>query len=66
MIKVNFTRYEYNSCVYFKQNYDDPTYLLLYMDDMLIAVKNKAHIQKINAQLKREFDIRIWEKPRRS
>jgi len=48
---------EYDSCVYFKQN-DDPTYLLLYMDDMLFAARKKAHIQKLKAQLKKKFDMK--------
>ena len=52
MIKVKYNRCEYDNCVYFKQN-DDLTYLLLYVDDMLIAVKIKAHIQKLKAQLKK-------------
>jgi len=34
--------------VSFKQN-DDPIYLLLYVDDMLIAGRNKAYIQKLKA-----------------
>jgi len=38
--------------------YDNPTYLLLYVDDMLIAAKNKAHIQKLKAQLKKEFNMK--------
>ena len=42
--------------VYFKQN-DDLTYLLLYVDDMLIT-RNKTHVQKLKAQLKKEFDIK--------
>jgi len=40
-----------------KQN-NDPRYLLLYVDDMLIAARNKAHIQKLKAQLKKEFDMK--------
>ena len=47
----------YDSCVYFKQN-DGPTYLLLYVNDMLIAARNKTHIQKLKAQLKQEFDMK--------
>ena len=43
--------------VYFKQS-DDPTYLLLYVDDMLIAVKNKTHVQKLKTQLKKKFDMK--------
>jgi len=57
MIKANFTWYEYDSCVYFKQNYDDTT-LLLCVDDMLITSRNMTYIQKIKAQLKREFDMK--------
>jgi len=60
MIRANYTRCEYDSCVYFKQCNDDLRYLLLYMDDMLIAVKNKTHIQKFKAQLK-EFDMKDFE-----
>ena len=40
-----------------KQN-DDPTYLLLYVDDMLIAAKNKTHVHKLKVQLKKEFDMK--------
>ena len=36
MIKANYTECEYISCIYFKQYNDDLTYLLLYMDDMLM------------------------------
>jgi len=43
--------------VYFKQN-DDPNYLLLNVDDMLIAARNKTHIQKLKTQLEREFDMK--------
>jgi len=35
MIKVKYNRCEYDSFVYFKQN-NDLTYLLLYVDDMLM------------------------------
>ena len=42
MIKAKYTRCEYDSCVYFKQCNDDLTYLLLYVDDMLIVARNKT------------------------
>ena len=42
---------------HFKQN-DDPTYLLLYVDDMLIAARNKAHIQKFKTQQKKKFNMK--------
>ena len=35
-----------------------PTYLLLYVDDMLIAARNKTHVQKLKAQLKKKFDMK--------
>jgi len=51
--------------VYFKQN-DDPTYLLLYVDDILIVTRNKTHVQKLKTQLKKEFDMKDLGEPRRS
>ena len=57
MIKARFNRCEYDSCIYFKQS-DDPIYLLLYVDDMLIAARNKTHVQKRKAQIKKEFDMK--------
>jgi len=58
MIKANYTQCEYDSCAYFKQCNDDFKYLLLYVDDMLIVARNNAHIQKLKAQLKEEFDMK--------
>jgi len=57
MIKAKYNRCEYDSCVYFKQS-NDPAYLLLYVDDMLIASGNKTHVQKLKAQLKKEFNVK--------
>ena len=54
MIKIRYNRCEYDSCVYFKQS-NDPTYLMLYVNDMLIAARNKTHVQKLKAQLKRNL-----------
>ena len=35
---------------------------MLYVDDMMIAARNKTHIQKLKAQLKEEFDMKdLWE-----
>ena len=57
MIKIKYNRYEYDSCVYFKQS-DDPTYLLLYADNMLIATKNMTQFQKLKVQLKKKFNMK--------
>ena len=32
-------------------------HIYYYVDDMLIVAKNKAHIQKLKAQLKKKFDM---------
>ncbi|KAG8486697.1 hypothetical protein CXB51_020179 [Gossypium anomalum] len=53
-----FTKY-FDSCVYFKKNNDGSfVYLLLYVDDMLIAVKDKGEIRKVKAQLSEEFEMK--------
>ena len=57
MCKSKYNLCEYDSCIYFKQN-NEPTYLLLYVNDMLIVARNKSHIQKLKAQLKKEFDMK--------
>ena len=41
-----------------KKYNDDLTYFLLYVDDILIATRNKTHIQNLKAHLKTEFDIK--------
>jgi len=43
MIKARYDRCKCDSYVYFKKS-DDPIYLLLYVDDILIAAKNKTHV----------------------
>ena len=57
MIKASYNRFEYDSCVYFKKS-DDLTYLLLDVNNMLSAARNKIHIQKLKAQLKKEFNMK--------
>jgi len=52
MINDNYTRCEYDNCIFFKQCNYEFIYLLLYVDDMLIAVRNETHIMKFKAQLK--------------
>lgn len=42
MQKTGFERSNFDSCVYFKRlKEDEYIYLLLYVDDILIAVKDK-------------------------
>ncbi|KAG8491329.1 hypothetical protein CXB51_014498 [Gossypium anomalum] len=47
MTSHDFKRSSFNSCVYFKKNSDGSfVYLLLYVNDMLIAAKDKWEIRK--------------------
>jgi hypothetical protein len=57
MINDSFTHCEYDSCVYFKKC-EDPTNLLLYLEDMLIVAKDKVHIKEIKYQLMKIFDMK--------
>ena len=50
MIDHGYSRSDYDSCVYHKRFHDGSSvYLLLYVDDMLIASKNKFEIQKLKS-----------------
>jgi len=57
MNKARYTQCVYDNCVYIKEK-DNLIYLLLYVNDMLIAVRNKTNIQKLKLQLKKEFDMK--------
>ncbi|KAG8482658.1 hypothetical protein CXB51_023976 [Gossypium anomalum] len=59
MTSHDFKRSSFDSCVYFKKNNDGSfVYLLLYVDDMLIATKDKGEIRKVKAQLSEEFEMK--------
>ncbi|WVZ79655.1 hypothetical protein U9M48_027210 [Paspalum notatum var. saurae] len=58
MISNGFKRSDYDSCVYLKTVNSSAIYLLLYVDDMLIAAKEKSEIAKLKAQLNKEFEMK--------
>ncbi|KAG9446279.1 hypothetical protein H6P81_012407 [Aristolochia fimbriata] len=58
MVKIGFCRSKFDNCVYFRKLVDGFVYLLLYVDDMLIAVKEMVEIQKLKTQLKGEFKMK--------
>ncbi|RVW85315.1 Retrovirus-related Pol polyprotein from transposon TNT 1-94 [Vitis vinifera] len=59
MVSHEFMRNQYDSCVYFKTLPDGSfIYLLLYVDDMLIAAKNRAEINKLKQLLSSEFEMK--------
>ena len=58
MIGEGYTRCQYNNCVYFQQSGGSFIYLLLYVDDMLIASKDKFLTDKLKSQLSDEFEMK--------
>ena len=59
MIGQGYGRSRYDNYVYFRQfSYGSFVYLLLYVDDMLIASKDKSLISKLKSQLSRKFEIK--------
>ena len=59
MIQIGYSRCEYDCCVYVKC-LDDGSFifLLLYVDDMLIAAKNWHDVMELKALLGKEFDMK--------
>jgi len=59
MIGQSYCRSQYDDCIYF-QNFQNGSfiYLLLYVDDMLIASRDKSLIKKLKTQLSNEFDMK--------
>lgn len=52
MMRIGFHRSNYDSCVYFKKFPDGSfMYLLLYVDDMLVAASSKEEIKKVKDRL---------------
>ncbi|GJZ99349.1 retrotransposon protein, putative, ty1-copia subclass [Tanacetum coccineum] len=59
MISNGFSRSSYDNCVYFKEFAPGMyIYLLLYVDDMLIACKSKFEIEYTKGLLRKEFDMK--------
>jgi ATP-binding cassette subfamily B (MDR/TAP) protein 1 len=59
MVSVNFSRSNYDSCVYLKELDDESfVYLLLYVDDILIASSNLGEIKRLKADLNSVFEMK--------
>jgi ATP-binding cassette subfamily B (MDR/TAP) protein 1 len=58
MLSHGFKRSKYDSCVYIKYANGSPIYLLLYVDDMLIAAKSRKEITTLEKLLSSEFDMK--------
>ena len=54
-----YKRNKYDHCVYLRKTQDGSyIYLLLYVDDMLFATKSQVKIDRLKAQLSKEFDMK--------
>ncbi|WVZ89176.1 hypothetical protein U9M48_035612 [Paspalum notatum var. saurae] len=58
MLCNGFKRSDCDSCVYLKTVNGSTIYLLLYVDDMLIAAKEKSEIDKLKVQFNEEFEMK--------
>nr|GEX22596.1 protein kinase-like domain-containing protein [Tanacetum cinerariifolium] len=59
MMESKYTRSKYDHCGYLKKLQDwSFVYLLLYVDDMLIASQSLDEIEKLKARLKSEFEMK--------
>lgn len=59
MVRYDYSRSQFDSCVYFKKLVDDSfIHLLLYVDDMLIVAKNMSEINKLKNELSGEFEMK--------
>ena len=57
-----YTRSKYDSCIYYiKLPSYESIYLLLYVDDMLIAFKSRSAIDRLKKQLSSEFKMKDHE-----
>ena len=64
MLKIGFERSKFDSCVYVVED-SVMIYLLLFVDDMLIASKSKPEIQVVKAKLEKEFEMKKLRNARR-
>jgi len=58
LVKASFVRSNYDSCVYMmRRNEKVILYLLLYVDDILMASSDRQEIHKVNERLNDEFEM---------
>lgn len=59
MKRQGYIQSVHDLCVYFKgKTLEEKVFLLLYVDDMLIASKDMKKIQKLKESLKSEFEMK--------
>ena len=64
--KLKFRRGSYGSCVYIRECKEKgEVYLLLYVDDMLLAKRDLTDLSEIKAQMSKEFEMKDLEATRK-
>ena len=59
MQELKFQKSSYDCCVYFRKTHgEEVIYLVLYVDDMLLACKNMKLIDLLKQQLRDKFDMK--------
>ena len=59
MIQIGYTHCEYDCCVYIRILEDGSyIFLLLYVDDILIATKSMCEINRLKSLLQKDFEIK--------
>jgi hypothetical protein len=59
IIQIGYTRCEYDCCVYVRILEDGSyIFLLLYVDDMLIAAKSMCEVKKLKSLLHKKFEMK--------
>ena len=59
MVSIGFLRSKFDDCIYIKMKGNTPVaYLLLYVDDMLLAGPSMAEINKVKADLMSNFEMK--------
>ena len=58
LMRMEFRRCSYDSCVYIWGEEEDLVYLLLYVDDILMASRDKQRIDELKMKLSSEFEMK--------
>ena len=58
MLDIGFNQSSHDGCVYFKLIEGSMVYLLLYVDDMLVACKEIRHLEQVKEMLKAKFEMK--------
>ena len=62
LMKIGMHPTNADPCVYVNSSPNERTYLLLYVDDILIASRNPKRVKEIKERLGREFEVKDIEK----